>query len=165
MQISESSNILDGEFLSLNFYPTATGYAAGKKPGRNLAKIGFARITNNHRTADEYLSIWASTLKSYLPSSSHVPFLRVYLEECLRFCASLPLNTGIVLPKKYHHWEGTVQVPTDETFDAFEMRYGYDRSDEDLFRVRLRDHLRKYGLQSVFNDPIVHSLWAVDMDC
>lgn len=161
LQITVSDEILRAEFLSLRFYPVDGLYCAGKKPGRNLAKIGFQKCSPN-RDMDECLEIWAATLRSYLPSASHVPFLRAYIEECMDHCIALGYRGDIELPKKYHTWVGEVHRPSDDTFEAFEEYYGLSAKDEEDFRLRLRDHLEEFGLCSVWSERVVEDLFTLD---
>jgi hypothetical protein len=150
-----------GEFLSLRFYHTKEGYYPGKKPGRNLARIGFSKVSNGAKET-QYLETWCATLRSYLPSSMHVPFLRVYIKECLEHCQQLGIKGEVELPAKFHSWIGSVREPTEQTYADFEAYYGLGRNDEIAFRDRIREHLRKYSFGSVMSDEVVGRLWRLD---
>lgn len=153
-------DIVEGEFLSLRFYPTRGGYRVGKKPGRNLCKIGYQKVNT---AITDPLSTWLGTLKSYRATANHVPFLRVYIAECLAYAAELGLRPGLPL----HKWgslDGTVHEADDYTFAAFKRCYGVGRHEEGLFRARLKAHLRQHGLCSMLEDRVVEILRLKDAE-
>jgi hypothetical protein len=154
-------DLIKGEFLSLRFYPTRFGYRVGKKPGRNLVKIGWMKdILGCDRT--KYLSIWYATMNSMRPTSMHVPFLRVYITTVLDYCEKRGVKEGIPL-KKYGSLEGREWEADALTFAAFEKAYGLTYSDEVRFARELSRHLEKFGLGSCMDLPVVRKLWKADL--
>jgi hypothetical protein len=166
LKIDMTQDDLCFEFLSLRFYPTINGYRVGKKPGRNLAKLGFMKVNNAFKEED-YLPIWYATLISYRATSMHVPFLRVYLEECMSLCKDLgviPNKTLAKFSNPYKIVQGTEQRLDESTWDSFQLKYGFTKADENQFREALVKHLKKNGLKSCMHSRFLEVLWREDLD-
>jgi hypothetical protein len=143
------------EFLSGRYWPTKFGYRFGKKPGRVLAKIGYLLAKQGRKPAD-YQRSFKGTLVSYLPTANHVPFLRVYIHECLAFMTGIQADYS---GTRYRVKGGVCQAD-DETWAAFEELYGLNRDDERLFAVKVRDHLRggRFGFLDSWEVEVMHHI-------
>lgn len=150
-----SHNPIYADFLRMMFYPTSTGVQVGRFPGRNICKSGV--IVHKHNYDDRgRAAILFSNLNSALPTSHHVPFLRVYVKETMKYL--LDNYPDLSLPKNYQRYQRTTDrgsiVEADETtWNAFEQRFGLNEADEERFGLYYADALRQHGLYSLLSWP------------
>lgn len=156
-----ANNITVCDFLSLRFYPTRSGLKVGKKPGRNLAKIGFLKNIVGAEDS-EYLPIFLATLNSMRPTSMHVPFLRKYITIVGAHLIKLGVKPTVSV-QTWYHLSGEEYEADSETFVAFEQVYGLNKHDEDEFAIKLQNHLDQFGHQSCMDSALVESLWRTDL--
>jgi hypothetical protein len=147
------------EFLSCRFYPVGNTYLLGRKPGKVLAKLGYGLATRP-RKQTEYYQLFKGTLLSLQSTGAHVPFLRVYISTCLSYLNNVdPLFDGDAVHRSQ---DDTVVSPTSETYVAFQLLYGFDRHDEELFRQQLKKGIGKYGFSCLLTSDYVESLLKTD---
>lgn len=158
LKIGVTADAIGAEFLSSRFYPVRVGWRFGKKPGRTLVKIGY-QLHQQGRDAATYLSNFKGTLQSYLPTSNHVPFLRVYLKVMLE---ALNRTEASCDKACKYRLTGNVEVADECTWAAFESHYGLGLSDEIQFEKDLRKHIAEYGLTSMMVSEVVERLFEVD---
>jgi hypothetical protein len=146
-----TENPMEGEYLSLRFYPVDGQYVVGKKPGRCLVKIG-AMLYSSHRPEKVWLELLNGTLKSYRATSMHVPFLRKYVSVMTEKLSALETRFG---DDAKYRMTGTEREPADDTWDSFVELYGpsCDREAEKDFERQLRQRPLKW----------IHSSAAVDL--
>jgi hypothetical protein len=157
-----SKNPMAVEFMSCRFYPTKDGCKIGKKPGRVLTKLGWFMATTKSatRTKAEWYAIMRGTIKSYLPTGNHVPFLRVYLQVVDGFLAEYDVKENT---DKYLLTGPTIYEADWCTWAAFEAVYGYTPVDEEIFRVHLVESIERYGLSCVIDSPHVTHLFETEL--
>jgi hypothetical protein len=158
LKVAVTSDILKAEFLSSRFYPVAGGHRIGKKPGRILSKIGFQLVAQG-RISQEYAKLFHGTLRSYLPTANHVPFLRRYIWRLLK---SFKKYSPSYSPEAKFRMKGLVAQADESTWAAFEAAYGLTEADEARFDRALSAHIREYGPTSVMPSDLVDRLFAVD---
>lgn len=152
------------EFLSMKFYPVEGGWAVGKKPGRCLAKIGhMLNIANGKRTLKEWNSLFKGTLKSYLPTANHVPFLRVYIRMALEHLKDVDATYST------EEWQlllndsnQEIHKPNDETWEYFTETYDLDESDEKDFEELLRSNIKVNGFTCYIPSPVLQKMVDVE---
>lgn len=166
-KILSSSYICDVEFLSMKFYPakvfnhSGMNHAVGKKPGRCLTKLGWL-LDKEDMTPAMALQIFKGVLISYKATAMHVPFLRVYIREHLTHLKgvrtlSREQNKFIVGAS-----EGALATATADTWDAFDLSYGYTLADERRYENQLRNTLRG-GLGSLSHSKVVSDLFKLEL--
>jgi hypothetical protein len=158
LKVGVTDNVVKAEFLSSRYYPVGNGHAIGKKPGRVLAKIGYQLFTQGRQPA-EYLRNLKGTLISYVPSSNHVPFLRVYIREMLRHLSSYD---ALLDAEAKHRQQGELYEADETTWAAFEAVYGFGPGDEQVFADELKQHIARFGLTSVMVSHHVAELFRID---
>jgi hypothetical protein len=159
-----SINVLDAEYQSLRFYPSRTGFHVGKKAGKNLPKIGVFRH-NKDKNRRELLETAHSTLISYLPTSSHVPFLRRYIFVLLDWMNENKIGRDTQHKYKLEHHKylkGTTHTADDETFASFYETYGLNADDEDDFAKYLKVSVDRYGPTCILSSHTVGILAGID---
>jgi len=145
--VTISTEIADIDFCSQRFWPVEGGYALGPKIGRWLVKAGWT--TQNITTAPRgrnpkaySLMVYKATMQAVAPYVSHVPFVRVFVEETLSLLDEVSVAKEVkdtVLSKLRHHWTGGVGlVPNHETWAMVEQIYGLTSLDEKRFRLKLQ---------------------------
>jgi hypothetical protein len=158
LKVGASTEVMSAEFLSSRFYPTCRGHRIGKKPGRVLSKIGW-QVYKAGRKPEEYLRYFAGSLISYLPTSTHVPFLRVYIKVMLGHLEHLnPLHSS----ENVHRMKGEEAQADECTWAAFESHYGLNSEDEIQFEKALRRHIKEHGITSVMMSEHVKQLFTID---
>ena len=157
----EGNNPIASEFLSFRFYPTKSGLRVGKKPGRVITRLGVVRLSTTTKKDSNCYGILKSNLISMVPTSNHVPFLRVVIQETLKHL----VDVEVVETTKYNSTmnRGDVYEPDEETFSAFEDYYGLSENDEFLFRLHFKNHLEKHGVVSVYHWNGLDKLYAKDL--
>jgi len=153
-------NMENAEFLSSYFIPTMKGYRIGKKPARALLKIG-AMIRKQGRSKSEYLQCLKGTLISYLPTSNHVPFLRVYLRVVLQHLTHVEARYDHIGYKSLLK-QTTVYDADAYTWGAFEAKYGFNFNDELRFEGNLRTAIEKHGLNVIVHSPLLAVIAEVE---
>lgn len=157
-KIGMSTHPFDGEFTSGRFYPTNSGWKFGKKPGRLLVRLGFSIKKGDV----DVLAKFHGVIDSLASVVNHVPFARVYFDLCKKWLVAHKI--GVIKP----HWRQGKMIPTgfhdadDSTWVAFKRLYSLDQTDEKVFKVNLKSHLKKFGLPSMMVSPIVKKLLQVD---
>lgn len=156
LKVGVTSNLLEAEYVSARFYPVGNSYVFGKKPGRTMCKVGCFMAKAGRPDYNAYLK---GTLQSLLPTSNHVPFLRVYVRELLDRLEGV----DAVTVTDHYKVRGTEIHECDaETWTAFSALYGFGESEEKVFHNQLRSHIDRYGLASVMHSPVVNSLFTTD---
>lgn len=157
LKVGCSDDIMDAEYLSARFYPVGDRYVYGYKPGRVMSKVGM--MLAGHRDPEESLGMMKGTLISMLPTASHVPFLRVYVNQLVRY---IGVPAIVVEKTKWKVW-GSESVEADEsTWAAFENYYGLGPEVEEVFSMELKAHLEEFGVPSVMDSEVLALL--VDRD-
>jgi hypothetical protein len=157
-----SRNPIDADFLNMAFYPTEDGVRVGKKPGRNIAKAGVIVDKRKGFNVEERVSILNSNMNSALPTANHVPFLRVFVREILHHISISYENVPVT--KRYDkfirsQWMGDVHEADQQTWTAFEEKYGLTATDEAAFGAYLRDALTTHGLFCILQHYTLPLLW------
>lgn len=162
VKVIVTEQIARAEFLSCKFLPTSDGLALSKKPGRVLSKMGCFLNKGKQRTNNEWLEIFKGTLESYKSTSSHVPFLRTYINVCLGHLKHVKVG------KTERSWNdfsgGKSHKANDETWEAFTDFYGLNRNDEEKFRIDLENQINKYGLTSIMTSKSVQCLYELELE-
>jgi len=182
LKIQSSTNPTVVEFISCRFFPVGTAtfndddmvshkrdiigidsevvYAIGKKPGRVLSKMGWM-LSKPNRSDNVWLQLFMGSLLSYDATGSHVPFLRVYLDVCLKHCTKYGIIPIIDADIK-HRLRGTVKyVVTEATWDCFYEVYGLTIEDENAFRIELERAVK--DLPYMLVSPVLQTLYDVDL--
>jgi hypothetical protein len=158
LKASFSRNPIDVDFLSMRFYPTENGICVGKMVQRNLCKMGCIQDNGKSFRPDELRSILRSNLLSSLPTTNHVPFLRVYVQILLN-----ELGWDYVPVPKYEHrfleqWTGTIHHADEVTWEAVTKRTGLTEQDELKFAFDLAELVQVYGITGVFDMPLIRDM-------
>jgi hypothetical protein len=159
LKVLYTENIVEAEFLSMKFFPVGNKYMVGKKPGRVLSKMGYM-MNRFPRTQLELTELFKGTLISYKATSWHVPFLRVYLQECLSYLSKYKAKFSET--SEYLLQGNTYCDPTVETWTAFEAFYGLNVEDENIFRTDLRSKLKKHGLLYLHSSTYVEMMYELE---
>jgi hypothetical protein len=153
------------DFLSMLVIPTESGIKMGKKPGRNIARSGML-VDKGHNFSDpELAAIMYSNLNSAIPTSAHVPFLRVYVRLVMSHIKKT--YPDLRVPKNYSKWERTQWKGTEGeadhlTWEAFEEKYGLSLADEMNFERYLRVSLERHGLFAILKHYSVTKMLSVE---
>jgi hypothetical protein len=168
LKVLVTDKILDAEYLSTKFYPTREGHKIGKKPGRCLCKLGwFLTKVGDSRTTNEWLGVLLGTMKSYLPTGNHVPFLRVYLKVITEYISKYhpKVKAKKVGDELYKPWlqSDVVYEADDLTWDAFYEAYGLNEDDELEFEKEIKEGLKLYGLPMILDSYYVDILFNKEL--
>jgi hypothetical protein len=163
VKVGTSLDITDGEFLSSRFYPVAEGYALGRKPGRTLVKIGFL-LYKAGRKPLELFRLMLGNLKSLLPTSAHVPFLRRYIAIVTDALFEKFADLKALYAEDWlFRLKGRTFDVCADTWAYFENLYGVGLSEENWFSINLKAHIKKYGITSHFICDYVNRLFETDL--
>lgn len=155
--------IIKAEFISCRFYPTSDGFIIGKKPGNVLTKLGWILKKATTKYTREYAnSLLLAIIKSYLPTATHVPFLRTYLQVVSNYLESRGVTPATDLYELQYKIKGTVYLADEETEVAFEECYGISVHLEKEFKCKLISAIEQFGLPCLIDSEIVDGLFSVD---
>lgn len=155
-----SKNPLDVDFLNMIPYPTREGYFFGKKPGRNICKMGVVLRRGGRFSEDDQKAILRSNLISAQPTAAHVPFLRTYVSLMLHHLGD---GRKMNLQKHYQTWQGRVHRADAVTWAYFSDKTGLCRNDERAFAEELKMNLKKYGRHFLFKSEAIARLREVNL--
>lgn len=160
VKVGLTNKPLSCEFLSLRWYQVGNEYKIGKKPGRCLAKLGWF-VYSVPRKQIDWLPLVKATMISFLPTSNHVPFLRIYLKVILSHLVNVE---ACDLDTKDLFTKGKLYDPTFETYVQFHELYGLGKQEEDAFELLLTTGIKKYGLSCILFCPDVDHMVRIDAD-
>jgi hypothetical protein len=164
------------EFLSSKFYRVGNEVAIGKKPGRVITRMGWFLQKQTIRTYKQWMEVLNATMVSLLPTSNHVPFLRLYVQKVYNWTSTVIdspfLDYKDVLSKmkipRYAHikevfadsWKHIIRgtrilEPTEETWEDFHDAYGLTAEDEKIFGEQIDEALELYGLPCIVSSDYV----------
>jgi hypothetical protein len=163
VKIEITGNLLRAEYISCKFFRQCNDTVLiGKKPGRVLSKMGW--FLNKSRKVEQWIEVFKGTLISYLPTVNHVPFLRVYVEECLRRLTNVTARftedmkfrlmdrkTRKLVEKLTSYAQINIKK-VSINWVMFEDYYGLSKHDEDQFRDWFVNNL-KYGFCTLSTNP------------
>lgn len=157
-----TKDLIKCEFLSLRFYPVQGMYVVGKKPGRCLVKLGFLFYKQEFKDYQSYVKLFKGVLLSYIGTSWHVPFLRVYVKKCLHYLRDvkeiMPDYNKYTVNSKQYKLE-----PDVDTFAAFELVYGLNKADEHKFSEQI-DKALENGLPFMLDSEFVDIMFKIDSE-
>jgi hypothetical protein len=150
-----TNTVEEAEFLSLKVYNTLTGYYVGKKPGRVLCRLGWLLDKIEYiQNPLEKARVFKGVLISYLPTSNHVPFLRVYVHTLLRHMAKIEAKHSEI---SEYLLKGELKEADIATWVGFSDAYGLTRTDEENFAAELEQGL-KFGNEVLIDSKFVKHL-------
>jgi hypothetical protein len=162
---STTDKITRAELLSMKFYHTKDGYRCGKKPGRVLAKLGWAMYKPGLKKQD-WDQLFKGTLISIRPVTNVVPMLGYFVNRCLQELEGVKA----VFAEEDAEWRPItvsdyIPVGDETTINHFLEAYPtISRVDIKKFEEDLDKAIKKHGLRCKLNNDIVSRLLACEAD-
>jgi hypothetical protein len=139
------------EFCSGRFWHTDQGRVWGPKPGRLLAKIGYAVARQ-----DKPLEWFKGVLLGVKADTAHVPVVNVYVKHCLELLQSTHAKARVE-PHKIHVERQHKAV--GRTYEQFYKIYNLNPSDLDTLRDQIK---RISSVPHLLDHPLFEELVFVD---